>query len=718
MIQCTNCGAQYAANPSLAGKQVQCRGCGHTFVVSAGPQASAPPSPASGKRTVSCPGCQQQYAVAADYTGNVKCQKCGQAFQIAPQRSPLDPGIGSLDTDLNNLDAVVQASSHLPGAAFPPPPMATAGAKKRRKSSRIQITARGWKNLSIAAGVMLVAVIGLLLALTAAGRTAAIAGFWFSLLGILVGYAWVFVLAVNEQEYMPNLISGLCFLSVAGNFLMGFAGMCVVPGSPLILAVGALYLLYYAFTLKDRNVWPCLLLFGSIAIFIPSAIGLYTIAADQIAQAEQNAQDRLAEDPALPQGYSGYDSQPTTKPTITPVAPQATPADPRPNPVVPQTTPATRPSPPATRTMPSDQAAFAFSQQIATAMKDRNPRFFNDHFDLDAMLNRTLAGLDLTSANRALLRGQLKQSWNFPQDIVRLLDSRGDYAFLRLRTVDGQKRGLFRMVLEDGFDYHELVLAADPDGQVGMVDIYRYANGELYSQSIRRLLLPVAVQRQRGLFDRLGRDETVFLECQARLNRMGECVRRGRRRAAVQIYHQLPEEVQRKKAVLLLYLQCASGIDDQTYIEALEVAREVLQGDPCLDFMLIDWHFLKQEFDQYLACIDRLDQAVGGDPYLNTRRANAHLVQGEFDRALKLYQQAIEGTPQLRGGYLGGAVAEIARGNYASAVELLEAGELRAGVALSDLPDYIRRSERYRELQQTKAFQDWQARRKQRDYRN
>ena len=43
-------------------------------------------------------------------------------------------------------------------------------------------------------------------------------------------------------------------------------------------------------------------------------------------------------------------------------------------------------------------------------------------------------------------------------------------------------------------NYHDFVLARRPDGKVRAVDAYMFLSGELISQSIRRLYIPVAAK--------------------------------------------------------------------------------------------------------------------------------------------------------------------------------------------------------------------------------
>jgi tetratricopeptide (TPR) repeat protein len=54
---------------------------------------------------------------------------------------------------------------------------------------------------------------------------------------------------------------------------------------------------------------------------------------------------------------------------------------------------------------------------------------------------------------------------------------------------------------------------------------------------------------------------------------------------------------------------------------------------------------LHGQFDDFLACVDRLDKAVGGDPLLDAYRAIAYLHKGNLDAAKKCVQNAAAAEP-------------------------------------------------------------------------
>jgi len=84
-IQCPGCNKQYPLTPELAGKKVQCTGCGTTFEVPAA--AGGPDGP-----SVQCPGCGKKYPLRPELAGKrVQCTGCGTAFDIpgaAPAEKP------------------------------------------------------------------------------------------------------------------------------------------------------------------------------------------------------------------------------------------------------------------------------------------------------------------------------------------------------------------------------------------------------------------------------------------------------------------------------------------------------------------------------------------------------------------------------------------------------------------------------------------------------
>jgi len=83
------------------------------------------------------------------------------------------------------------------------------------------------------------------------------------------------------------------------------------------------------------------------------------------------------------------------------------------------------------------------------------------------------------------------------------------------------------------------------------------------------------------------------------------------------------------------------------YDEALQAIEAALPGDPCLDFVLVDYYSARRQYDKLRAAIDRLDARVGGDPQQDARRALSYIPEKNYKLARKYAQKAIEAEDSL-----------------------------------------------------------------------
>ena len=128
-------------------------------------------------------------------------------------------------------------------------------------------------------------------------------------------------------------------------------------------------------------------------------------------------------------------------------------------------------------------------------------------------------------------------------------------------------------------NYHEFVLARRSDGKVRAVDIYIFLSGELISQTMRRMYIPVAAQVSSGLMKRLVGTEQAFMKNFPRFEQMTAEVRSGRPAEALKIFSSSPE-LHQDKNVLLIRLQAAQEVNEAEYSRAIEDFRPPIPTTP------------------------------------------------------------------------------------------------------------------------------------------
>ncbi len=352
---------------------------------------------------------------------------------------------------------------------------------------------------------------------------------------------------------------------------------------------------------------------------------------------------------------------------------------------------------------PSDAEAQQFGKTYIEALAKPNIPRAAQMIDWDALFERATEG-DVANERwrRGFIEGAKRSGTSLVDTLAKVIASGGDLTVLGVRTVNGEKRVILRLLLPEGtLNYHEMVLVRDQTGFIRARDIYVYTSGEYFSETIQRLYL-LAAASDPGVLERISGKKNAFVEALPDYKLMMEKVRAGDGKAAVALYRRLPEQLRKQKSVLLAYVSASSKIgDDAAYASAMDEMRATFPNDPGLDLMSIDSYLLKQKYDDALSAIDRVDKAVGGDPYLDVLRSNINLQRGDLVKAQAHAVSACDREPLLLGGWWSRVSVALARKDFAETARLLKHIRNEMGVQLSDLtkiPEYAEfvRSDAYR----------------------
>jgi tetratricopeptide (TPR) repeat protein len=339
----------------------------------------------------------------------------------------------------------------------------------------------------------------------------------------------------------------------------------------------------------------------------------------------------------------------------------------------------------------TDEECRAFAATIEDAVLAGDVAAFNALIDWDATLETAMAGIEAPEASRrGFIQGvksSMKQEQGIVSQIIATIKGGGSYKLLHIRARDKRKTALFRLAMPDGdgVNYHEFVLSRRRDGKVRAVDAYIFISGELMSQAMRRMYLPAAAEGSHGLFDRLLGTEKVFMKNLPRFQRMTAEVRAGRPAEALEIFRQLPPELQKNKNILMVRLQAAQAVGDEDYSRALEDLRAAHPDDACIDMISIDYYLLKKDYPRAFACLDRLDKAVGGDPYVNVMRAGIHTDEKQYGLAKQDARKAIEEDPTIQDAFWTLVTISLEERNFADTVTLLDQLEGRFHIPFGDI---------------------------------
>jgi tetratricopeptide (TPR) repeat protein len=389
-----------------------------------------------------------------------------------------------------------------------------------------------------------------------------------------------------------------------------------------------------------------------------------------------------------------------------------------------------RPAGPAALTVPTTLTAFhsgaaltedecrPFARQFEKAVQAGDARLINDLIDYDTLLEVSLQGVDLPPAvrrdclreARSRAHGEGEHSrGSLGAELAEGVESGGQFRLVRLHTESGQMRALYRLSgTDDRLNYHDAFLIRKPDGQIRIGDVYVYGSGERLSETMRRILLPLAASASAGLTERLFGRQQLLVKHSKQVDAMLTAFGQERMDEGKRLYQKLPAELQADKSLLLARLGAASRADDDE--EATAALEELLKhhaNEPCVDIWSIGRHRQNKELDRALACVERLDRAVGGDPYLELWRSTIHREAGDFARARQAAERAIQRDPDNQDAYWALIHALLRQKDFAETVRQLDRLTTRFEIELDDLtqlPDYA-------DFVQSPEYKNWIARR-------
>lgn len=283
---------------------------------------------------------------------------------------------------------------------------------------------------------------------------------------------------------------------------------------------------------------------------------------------------------------------------------------------------------------------------------------------------------------------------------------RGESALelLHVRSSAGEPSILWRILGEnDGVSYLEMHVAKGMNGNAACVDVYNYSTGELMSESMHRIYMPLAAQSSKGFFESLSKRDRAFMDHMADLKDLGQLVAAGKGPEALAVYERLPEEVRREKPIQILHVGAARKTGKDEYRTALEELQKRFPNDASTDLMLIDLYVTKGDLDGAIGCIQRTDEALGGDAYQDYIRLGLLMKKHDLDAARAAGERAIEREPTLKKAWWSLLTVLLAQSDHERVFDTLKAMDARFHMKWNDFT----KSKTYAEFVKSPWHEKW-----------
>ncbi|CAN5367338.1 hypothetical protein BH23VER1_BH23VER1_03640 [soil metagenome] len=251
-----------------------------------------------------------------------------------------------------------------------------------------------------------------------------------------------------------------------------------------------------------------------------------------------------------------------------------------------------------------------------------HPERLRPFFDGQGMISLAMDGVPsdeaLAGLRAAYINGTL-EAWSGVSPVENLGD--GHYQFLRVRKIAGHAGLLFRLADGEDLNYHLHKLTRDASGRYRVADTYLVGLSESLSDVTRRGYLHLAAD---ALAEGSTDDEAVqhsrqFVEHMEVIGSVNAAVSRSRYSEALDLYHSLPEGLQRDRDVLLMRIEASGKISPLLLDEALTEWRTIFPREEQLPLKFMDFHVARGEYEAAHALAERVEALTGGDSYLRAR---------------------------------------------------------------------------------------------------
>ncbi len=280
----------------------------------------------------------------------------------------------------------------------------------------------------------------------------------------------------------------------------------------------------------------------------------------------------------------------------------------------------------------SKQEAMEIAQKIDSSILYKHPRLFDQLIDETVFSGKVSKVLNTKNSSGILqgIREGLKRV-GLGDRIIESLGDDGHYEMVKHYEKDGIHHLVYRLYSDDGLNYHDIELCKRK-GKTGIADIFVYITGENLSNTISQLA--------NSFVEFEGKTRNNSKQVVEAINRIREYSGSGEYQKALRFYEKLPKNIQDQRTVKVIYLQVCREADTEKYRTGLEQFRNQFPNDPNIDLLMIDAYIMDNDFDNALACINRLDSFINKDPFLDFYRA---LIcnMGQKSKDARLYLESL-----------------------------------------------------------------------------
>lgn len=345
--------------------------------------------------------------------------------------------------------------------------------------------------------------------------------------------------------------------------------------------------------------------------------------------------------------------------------------------------------------------------EIVSALRSGNGEAFSRAIHKEKLLDRTFKGISQDTDILRKVRVSLGDALDKVGSIMtRKLGQNAQLTFIRSRSIHDEQHALVRVDMkEKGINYLDFILGPDESGAIKILDWHNYAQGQLYTNSLRQALVLMFPQ-DKTLIGRLLGTSKVNRKTVRGFSELAKLSREGKFDRWLEEYETLPKDMKYSRIMLVsrVLITSAMGAEDQ-YRTALKDVNTYIGDDPTLSLLLIDHYFYEGDFEAAHKALNRLNAYTGGDAAIDFLHANIYLTEKNYPESIKYAQRATQHDPSFEDSYWTLLNASIHEKKYQMAVNALKRLESEFGYEFD--PKELAHQEGYNEFVKSSTFARW-----------
>lgn len=278
-----------------------------------------------------------------------------------------------------------------------------------------------------------------------------------------------------------------------------------------------------------------------------------------------------------------------------------------------------------------------FCLLLEEAINDKNSDFVDTVYDFDHLIEHVTDGIDAPKDYEEGFKEGFRKSYTPGVILLSTMGETGYYKFLRMKSVD-PPIGLFRLVSEQGVNYHEIHMNKNADGEIMIEDFYSYLEAELFSQGIKRLYI-INLSQEMENFSHPIADALPII------NDIAMLADGGKPGEAFAKLRKLPKSVLEQKIVMLILLSLGQDLGEDSLKVAEQTFRDIYPKDPLVDLKLMEFGFRSGDTSRILTSIQKIQNSIGEDHYLQMLKATVFKNMNKLPEAKQLLYNALESEP-------------------------------------------------------------------------